>query len=99
MCKIKMSEMIESEWNKIYEVSDRLLKSNPEEQNIYKSHLVQAIISGSKLQDKLEAIKNWIKNRPEPLFVDEHSSPYISEVAWGNWIEECPYPDLLGVEE
>lgn len=47
-----------------------------------------------KAEKKLEAVKTWLKDAPEPLFLIPNVSPFISEIAMEDWMEKCPFKIL-----
>lgn len=48
----------------------------------------QAVIA--RLEEKLEAIKTWLEDAPEPMFLEPGRSPFISETSMEVWLEKCP---------
>ncbi len=44
----------------------------------------------SEVDEKLEAIRTWLKDAPEPMFLEPGRSPFISETSMEVWMEKCP---------
>ena len=66
-----------NDWDKVTDATDRLLKARHNEDNIFKSHVIQMMATGQavkavgdKREQKLEAVQTIVKRRNEATIWD-----------------------------